>query len=1685
MLKFPYSLFLFLFLLWSASANAQMYVGQDTLYGNEWIDFDQSYFKFGLADDGIYRLTYDQLDDVIPAGVQADQIRLYRLGEEIPIYTTTEGTLQAGDYIEFAGRRNRTELDQHLFKINDDILHPDYSFFSDTAYYFITWESNSNGKRYETIDNDLSNPPAAEDFFLHTRIFQYTQDYIKASVKIGSANVQQSFFGEAEGFSTGFSGGPTRTLTIDPGPVYASGPDAEMTVNFACRNGFHHQFVSINGQNYVEDEFSGYKARTHSFDVPVSELQGQTDVVFEGTFDNNDKQAVAYISLKAPRPFDFEGEAVFTFDLPASANEQYLEISQFSANGQDPVLYDITNQQRLIATLDNGLIKILLPPSTEDRQLVLSSQSAILSPTNPKEIDFTDFTQVDPEYLVLYSRALTTSSTGDDWIQEYVDYRSSNPYNSYETYKIEVTQLYEQFGYGSLYHPLAIRNFANWAAQNWSDPQHCFIIGKAREYHDLRSPGNMNDALFETFFIPTMGKPGADNLLFSDNFNAKPVMSVGRLAAVSGDDIRIYFDKVKAFEMAVSNGDQSIASREWMKRVMHLGGGSNLTEQENIKGHLNGMETIIENAQFGAEVTSFYKTSTDPVETSQSAALKSLINDGIAVLTFFGHSSPNTFDFNFDTPTSYDNKDRYPLMFSFGCFSGQCHNSLAGIGEEFLLIEDKGAIAYFASTGYGFIGALDKFGDAYYQRLGNSMYGQSIGSIHQEVIEILFASNVVGDPELAQQSTLQGDPSLRLYPQEGPDYTFDGTTAKLNPPLINILLDSFDLQFEMRNLGYHIPDTNFVLEIVQELPSGDRVTLVDSLVAPPAFREAFSFRLPTLGEQSIGLNRFYLTLDRDNDIAEVPAFAESNNELVRSNGQLGLETYIVSNDVYPVWPPEFSIVSDPQPELSASSVDAFAETQTFVFQLDTTETFDSPIRTETKVLQPGGVIKWEPQTSWQNDRVYYWRISPDSLDESGYRWRESSFLYDGGGEDGWNQSHFYQFQKDTFSFLKLPEDTRKLAFIEDVIDIKIRNCIYAFPAAIPRYYIAGASPASYQGGVTNVVPEGVFIAVLDSITGEPIKNPGGLSWGEEYGPTNFKGFVFSTDDTDDRAEIINFLENGVSDNQFVIFFTVQQTIDNDYQPEEWGADTTSLSQSLYDALEGYGASQVRMLENLGSRPYALFFRKGDPSSVDETIGDLDQIFDQSSIVEGTWFEGEVFSVNIGPAVEWNDLQWGISDFEAGPDSMALNLYGIRPDGTDTLLVTDVPDFQYNLDFLDAAEYPQLKLGYFASDEVDRTPPHLKFWRVQFRGIPEAALHAAGTYNFHADSLQQGEPLSLDIAIENISHYDMDSVLVHFRITDQDNEELLISKRLKPLPQKDSLVASLRLDTRDMSGLYSLFIEANPLEDQPELTHSNNIGLLPFRVLKDEEEPLLDVTFDGARIMNGDIVSAEPEIVLSLRDENPFLELGDTSVMRMLLVYPDGSFQEINYNQPNIEFFGADVQNLDKENQARVLYRPRFEQDGMYTLYAEAGDVSGNQSGDLNYIAGQGATGYDYKISFQVINKTMISNVLNYPNPFSTQTYFVYTLTGSEPPPRFKIQIMTVSGRIVRELTQADLGMLKVGTHRTDVPWDGTDMFGDPLANGVYIYRVVAQKANGEAIEHYDTAADGFFQKGFGKMVIVR
>jgi hypothetical protein len=128
--------------------------------------------------------------------------------------------------------------------------------------------------------------------------------------------------------------------------------------------------------------------------------------------------------------------------------------------------------------------------------------------------------------------------------------------------------------------------------------------------------------------------------------------------------------------------------------------------------------------------------------------------------------------------------------------------------------------------------------------------------------------------------------------------------------------------------------------------------------------------------------------------------------------------------------------------------------------------------------------------------------------------------------------------------------------------------------------------------------------------------------------------------------------------------------------------------------------------------------------------------------------------------------------------------------------------------------------------------------------------------------------------------------------------------------------------------------------------------------------LLDVTFDGVHILNKDIVSAKPHILVNLKDESRFLALADTALLKVQVQFPNGSLHNYNFGGDTMRFTPANLSSGN--NTATIDFLPNFPEEGDYELIVSGKDVVGNKAGAL-----------DYHISFKVITKAMISKSIHY------------------------------------------------------------------------------------------------------------
>jgi len=1635
-------------LFFLSGLQAQMYVNGDTLYGNEWINYSQSYRKAYISADGMYRIPYQTLasSGVPVSSVSAKNLQIFVDGQEIPIYTSTDKLSENG-YVEFYGKKNKGDMDTHIYTTPEQLFNPYYSMFTDSSAYFLTWNSSTDNERFASTTNDLNNLPSPELFFLDEAIELPAPKYNKG---VEHGEQYESTFSSGEGFGSTFSKDKTFTLSLES--IYSSGSGARLEMNYASEDRAQHATkLSVNGSSLTLDSpnFSNYRLTKIDQSLPTNLLNESTDVQLQGEAEADDKYATAFVKIKYPREFKFGNQNTFKFNLVASSSKQYLEISEFDTGGAAPVLYDLTNGLRIVADVSGGTVRVVLPPSSSERELVLTSQSAATDIEAMLTVNFTDYNNTQGDFVIL---AHSKFMQGQNYVQQYADYRQTV---GYEPIVIDIDELYDQFAYGISKHSISVRNFTGFSLANWTTtpPKYVFVIGKSRPYYSIRNNWDAQPA-----YTPTFGHDPSDNLLTSTTTSDVPRISIGRIPVTTADEVRIYLKKVKAFENN-QNLPQTIEDKSWMKRVIHLGGG-NPGIQTIIKDNLSDYERTIENDFYGADVSSFFKTSSDPIQISTSDLLDSLINDGTSMITFYGHSSPNSFDFNLDKPQNYTNQDRYPLIFSLGCYSGQIHQKAKNLGEQFVFTEDRGAIAFIATVSLSGLSSLDGFADIFYDRLAKENYGEGIGDIMKNTIEQM--SNAGADVRtriVYQQMTLNGDPSIRLNTSLAPDYIVKKSSINFDPatPDAN---DDFDITFTVTNIGKSNPN-QFRLLIERILPNGIEIPVVDEMVDSPTFEKEYTYSIQATA-QSIGLNQFRITVDADEEIVELPnPEAEDNNTAVA-------ELFIFTDDIEPIYPYDFSIIgSTDDLILKASTSNAFAEEFTYHIEIDTTELFNSPIKQANAVTQEGGLIEWKPSIPLINETVYYWRVrvDPDQAPNA-LGWRTRSFTYIQNEQPGWNQSHYYQFEKDRFVNIKYP--SRRFEFVDDNIEVIVKNAhVGVLLQNEIDYSVNGSRIYDVEGCEKD--QQGMYVVLFDENL-NPVNNYKQSGTQGLYGTYICKpsapAFLFLTDTPEGRLNLQSFLTGALlnlPDVRYVLAYSL-----NDYQPQMW-------NQSLFNA---FAVRKFTEIPNDVGRPYAGMVDLQNGLSIDETSGDdINDIIEPTFTISGSWTEGKLISTIVGPASDWGSLHWGISE-EDVDDNVVINIYGLTSTDERVELFMGITNRDYIFDgSIDATQYPRIQLEYDISDPTNATAPQLDFWRVVYDELPEIALRPDVFFTFESDTIRRGENLKMSIVVENIGNSNMDSLLMNYSIINKNNNNTIVyADRLDPIAVGDTLIASLDVATKRFVGNNQLIIEANPNDDQPEGTHVNNIAIRSFFVEGDRLNPILDVTFDGQHILDGDIVSANPNIVISLRDENQYLELADTSLFKILMQYPgESSLRQISFESDLITFYPAQRSSSgDFTNKAVIELNPTLEQDGVYQLFVQAEDVSGNQSGDL-----------DYKVSFEVVRNTGISNVLNYPNPFTTSTRFVFTLTGSNVPDYMKIQIMTVTGKVVREIMMDELGDLHVGNNITDFAWDGTDQYGDQLANGVYLYRVVTKDNEGGEYARFQNNTNQYFKNGYGKMYLMR
>ena len=246
--------------------------------------------------------------------------------------------------------------------------------------------------------------------------------------------------------------------------------------------------------------------------------------------------------------------------------------------------------------------------------------------------------------------------------------------------------------------------------------------------------------------------------------------------------------------------------------------------------------------------------------------------------------------------------------------------------------------------------------------------------------------------------------------------------------------------------------------------------------------------------------------------------------------------------------------------------------------------------------------------------------------------------------------------------------------------------------------------------------------------------------------------------------------------------------------------------------------------------------------------------------------------------------------------------------------------------------------------------------------------------------------------------------------------------------------------------YAADTNTKPSRDASGMDTTIWVGGANLNAATDEKPPVVILFMNDDKFVYGGITNADPILLAKISDESGINTTGAGIGHDITAILDNNTRIPIILNN----YYRSEAGNF---TQGRINYPFYQLADGKHTIKVKAWDVYNNP--------GEGYTEFIVAKSEGIA----LRHVLNYPNPFTTNTWFQFEHNRPNEPIDVTINIMTVSGKVVKRIHQK---MVTEG-FRVDkqIAWNGKDDFGDPIGRGMYVYVVTIRDTKGEIAYQYE------------------
>ena len=237
-------------------------------------------------------------------------------------------------------------------------------------------------------------------------------------------------------------------------------------------------------------------------------------------------------------------------------------------------------------------------------------------------------------------------------------------------------------------------------------------------------------------------------------------------------------------------------------------------------------------------------------------------------------------------------------------------------------------------------------------------------------------------------------------------------------------------------------------------------------------------------------------------------------------------------------------------------------------------------------------------------------------------------------------------------------------------------------------------------------------------------------------------------------------------------------------------------------------------------------------------------------------------------------------------------------------------------------------------------------------------------------------------------------------------------------------------------------------DQMDAAGNNSsiiVGGVNSTIIPDGEGPKIQLYINDEKFVRGGMTDKNPVLFAIVKDSSGVNTVG-TGIGHDMTAELDSKTEQkfiLNDSYEN---------DLDSYQAGKVRYPFKNLESGPHTVVFKVWDVHNNSSeATTDFIVSESA-------------ELALDHVLNYPNPFTTHTTFMFEHNRPYVPLDVQVQIFTVSGKIIKTISDK---IITEGYRSDKMQWNGLDDFGDRIGKGVYVYKLRIRTDNGEYADKFE------------------